>query len=103
MDLNEQIKYFLAENIDVGLPEIYRHLKFYSRRRLLDHLFSMVADNILGYNDKRFFIISDKKKSKDDIIKSNLPTSFKNVHDFIESNISTDIKIKIWKNTIPIN
>jgi len=44
-----------------------------------------------------------KDKIKDQIISLSLPVGFKTSHDFLESNLSTDIKISVWRKTIVPN
>ena len=56
MNLQNQIKEYLSENIGVGLSEIYIRFKVYSRRRVQDNLFEMMEDKKIGYDNKKFYL-----------------------------------------------
>jgi len=61
MKLEQQIKQFLKDNIDSGLPEIYKEFKVYSRRRLLNTLFTLVSNQEIIFENNIFYLIKENK------------------------------------------
>ena len=61
MKLEQQIKQFLKDNIDSGLTEIYKEFKVYSRRRLLNTLFTLVSNQEIIFENNIFYLIKENK------------------------------------------